>query len=65
MDARARFFRGRPSRVFKGWFEVQDEGSQIAALLAGVRPGMQVADVCAGGGGKTLALSALMQNKRC
>ncbi len=47
----------------KGWFEVQDEGSQIAAALAGVAPGMQVADVCAGGGGKTLALAALMQNK--
>lgn len=47
----------------KGWFEVQDEGSQIAALLSGAQPGMQVADVCAGGGGKTLALAALMQNK--
>jgi len=47
----------------KGWFEVQDEGSQLAALLSGAQPGMQVADVCAGGGGKTLALAALMQNK--
>jgi 16S rRNA (cytosine967-C5)-methyltransferase len=47
----------------KGWFEVQDEGSQIAALVSGAEPGMQVADVCAGGGGKTLALAALMQNK--
>jgi len=47
----------------KGWFEVQDEGSQLAALFAGVEPGMQVADVCAGGGGKSLALAALMQNK--
>lgn len=47
----------------KGWFEVQDEGSQLAALMCGVEPGMQVADVCAGGGGKTLALAALMQNK--
>ncbi len=47
----------------KGWFEVQDEGSQLAARLSGVEPGMQVADVCAGGGGKTLALAALMQNK--
>jgi 16S rRNA (cytosine967-C5)-methyltransferase len=47
----------------KGWFEVQDEGSQIAALLAGAQPGMQVADVCAGGGGKTLALAAAMHNK--
>lgn len=47
----------------QGWFEVQDEGSQLAALLSGAKPGMQVADVCAGGGGKTLALAALMQNK--
>lgn len=47
----------------KGWFEVQDEGSQIAALLTGARPGLQVADVCAGAGGKTLALAAQMQNK--
>lgn len=47
----------------KGWFEVQDEGSQLAATMSGVEPGMQVADVCAGGGGKTLALAALMQNK--
>ncbi|MEZ5839356.1 MAG: RsmB/NOP family class I SAM-dependent RNA methyltransferase [Hyphomicrobiales bacterium] len=47
----------------KGWFEIQDEGSQLAALLAGARGGDQVADVCAGGGGKTLALSAAMANK--
>ncbi len=47
----------------KGWFEVQDEGSQIAALLCDVKPGMQVADVCAGGGGKSLALAVSMQNK--
>lgn len=47
----------------KGWFEVQDEGSQLTALLSGAAPGMQVADVCAGGGGKTLALAALMENK--
>jgi 16S rRNA (cytosine967-C5)-methyltransferase len=47
----------------KGWFEVQDEGSQLAALLSEVAPGMQIADVCAGGGGKTLALAALMQGK--
>jgi 16S rRNA (cytosine967-C5)-methyltransferase len=47
----------------KGWFEVQDEGSQLAAMLCGAAPGMQVADLCAGGGGKALALAALMQNK--
>ena len=47
----------------RGWFEVQDEGSQLAALMSEAAPGMQVADVCAGGGGKTLALAALMQGK--
>jgi 16S rRNA (cytosine967-C5)-methyltransferase len=47
----------------KGWFEVQDEGSQIVAMLAGAKPGLQVADVCAGAGGKTLAIAAAMQNK--
>ena len=46
----------------RGWFEVQDEGSQIAALLAGAGPRLQVADVCAGAGGKTLAMAAQMQN---
>jgi 16S rRNA (cytosine967-C5)-methyltransferase len=47
----------------KGWFEVQDEGSQIAALLVGAKPGEQVLDLCAGAGGKTLALASAMQNK--
>jgi len=47
----------------KGWFEVQDEGSQLAAELAGAVPGMQVLDYCAGAGGKTLALSAAMENR--
>lgn len=46
----------------KGWFEVQDEGSQIAALLAGAGPRHQVLDLCAGAGGKTLAIAAAMQN---
>src|SRR5690606_32639909 len=47
----------------KGWFEVQDQGSQLAALLAGAQPGEQVLDLCAGAGGKTLAMAAEMQNK--
>jgi 16S rRNA (cytosine967-C5)-methyltransferase len=47
----------------KGWVEVQDAGSQIAALAGGARPGEQVLDFCAGGGGKTLALAARMQGK--
>jgi 16S rRNA (cytosine967-C5)-methyltransferase len=46
-----------------GLVEVQDEGSQLAALLADARPGMRVVDFCAGAGGKTLALAAQMQNR--
>lgn len=47
----------------KGWFEVQDEGSQIVADLVFPQPGEQVFDLCAGAGGKTLALSAALDNK--
>jgi 16S rRNA (cytosine967-C5)-methyltransferase len=47
----------------KGWFEVQDQGSQAVAELAGARPGEQVLDLCAGAGGKTLAMAAAMGNK--
>jgi 16S rRNA (cytosine967-C5)-methyltransferase len=47
----------------KGGFEVQDFGSQMVALLAGAKPGQQVLDLCAGAGGKTLALAAAMANK--
>ena len=47
----------------KGGIEVQDEGSQLAALLAAAKPGEQVIDLCAGAGGKTLALAAMMQGK--
>lgn len=47
----------------KGWFEVQDEGSQIVADLVFARAGEQVFDFCAGAGGKTLALAAAMENK--
>jgi 16S rRNA (cytosine967-C5)-methyltransferase len=52
------------TQAFKnGLIEVQDEGSQLAALLADARPGMRVADFCAGAGGKTLALAARMKNR--
>ncbi len=47
----------------RGWFEVQDAGSQVAALMCDAKPGHQVADICAGAGGKTLALAAAMANK--
>ena len=59
---------GRPNLAslacFKsGLIEVQDEGSQLVALLADARPGQRVADFCAGAGGKTLAMAASMKNK--
>lgn len=52
------------SRAFReGLIEVQDEGSQLIALLSDARPGMAVADYCAGAGGKTLALGAELQGQ--
>lgn len=52
------------SEAYKnGWFELQDAGSQLIAPFLGVKPGMNVIDACAGAGGKTLHLAALMQNK--
>lgn len=47
----------------KGWVEVQDAGSQIAAAAANAKAGEQVLDYCSGGGGKTLALAAAMGGK--
>lgn len=46
-----------------GWFEVQDASSQRVARLLNPEPGMRVIDCCAGAGGKTLHLAALMENK--
>lgn len=46
-----------------GRIEVQDGGSQMVSHLAGAEPGMAVIDLCAGGGGKTLALAAAMEDK--
>ncbi|HEX5312979.1 RsmB/NOP family class I SAM-dependent RNA methyltransferase [Aquabacterium sp.] len=45
-----------------GQVEVQDEGSQLLALLTGAKRGEMVVDFCAGAGGKTLALGAMMRN---
>ncbi len=47
----------------EGWFEIQEEASQIVVLLAGAQPGETVVEVGAGGGGKTVALAAAMQNR--
>jgi 16S rRNA (cytosine967-C5)-methyltransferase len=60
-DGRGPAVQSEPE-FLKGWIEIQDESSQLAALLAGARPGEQVVDLCAGGGGKTLALAAGMEN---
>ena len=60
-DGRGPALAAEPAYV-KGLVEVQDEGSQIAALLGEARPGMQILDLCAGAGGKTLALAAQMDN---
>ena len=46
-----------------GLVEIQDEGSQLVAAVVDARPGMRVADFCAGAGGKTLALAMTMQNR--
>jgi len=52
------------SHTFRnGFFEVQDEGSQIVSLFCDPHPNWKVLDACAGAGGKTLHLAALMQNR--
>jgi 16S rRNA (cytosine967-C5)-methyltransferase len=61
-DAKSPSIHAEPAFI-KGFVEVQDEGSQVAALLSGAKPGEQVVDLCAGGGGKTLAMAAMMENK--
>ena len=60
--------RQRPSladlpMLKSGEVEIQDEGSQLVALLVGARPGERVVDFCAGAGGKTLAVAADMANR--
>jgi 16S rRNA (cytosine967-C5)-methyltransferase len=60
-DAKAPTIHAEPA-FLKGMIEIQDEGSQLAALFAAAKPGEQVLDLCAGGGGKTLALAAAMDN---
>jgi len=60
-DGRGPAVQSEPE-FLKGWIEIQDEGSQLVALLSGAKPGEQVVDLCAGGGGKTLALAAMMEN---
>src|SRR5205085_1210185 len=60
-DSKSPAIHAEPA-FLKGQIEIQDEGSQLAALLSGAKPGEQVIDLCAGAGGKTLALAAAMEN---
>jgi 16S rRNA (cytosine967-C5)-methyltransferase len=61
-DAKNPAIHAEPA-FLKGTIEIQDEGSQLAALFAGVKPGEQVVDLAAGAGGKTLALAAATENR--
>jgi 16S rRNA (cytosine967-C5)-methyltransferase len=61
-DSKSPAIHAEPA-FLKGLIEVQDEGSQIAALCASARPGEHVVDLCAGAGGKTLALAAAMDGR--
>lgn len=61
-DGRGPSLQTEPA-FFSGGFEIQDEGSQLVTLLAAPLPGELVVDLCAGAGGKTLALVALMNNQ--
>jgi len=47
----------------KGLFEMQDASSQLVSAYLDIKPGMRVVDTCAGAGGKSLHLAALMENK--
>jgi 16S rRNA (cytosine967-C5)-methyltransferase len=53
----------RSEAYLAGAIEVQDTGSQLACLAVGARPGETVIDLCAGAGGKTLALAAAMDGR--
>lgn len=54
---------GHPHGKDEGLFVVQDEASQLVALVAGCRPGLRVLDACASPGGKTIALAAAMERR--
>lgn len=61
-DGRGPSVQSEPA-FLEGLVEVQDEGSQLVSLLAGMKPGETAIDLCAGGGGKTLALAAFTQDE--
>ncbi len=59
----SRLVLGNCAAYREGWFEVQDEASQLAAVLADVRPNHKIIDYCCGAGGKSLALSDILHNQ--
>jgi 16S rRNA (cytosine967-C5)-methyltransferase len=61
-DGRGPSVQSEPA-FLEGLVEIQDEGSQLVSMLAGARPGETVIDLCAGGGGKTLALASLLEGR--
>jgi 16S rRNA (cytosine967-C5)-methyltransferase len=61
VEERANLMATEPYKT--GLVEIQDEGSQMVAVLVDAKPGMKVCDFCAGAGGKTLAIAASMDNK--
>jgi 16S rRNA (cytosine967-C5)-methyltransferase len=61
IDGRRQVTAGAAFR--SGLVEIQDEGSQLVAAMVDARPGLRVADLCAGAGGKTLALAMTMRNR--
>lgn len=63
LRAKGKVFLSESKAFRAGQIEIQDEGSQLIALACDVKPGMQVLDYCAGGGGKTLALASAMRVK--
>lgn len=61
VEERANLMASEPYK--SGLVEIQDEGSQMVAVMVDAKPGMRVCDFCAGAGGKTLAIAATMDNK--
>ncbi|NNK75889.1 MAG: class I SAM-dependent methyltransferase [Maribacter sp.] len=61
LNERANVFATKPFK--DGFFEVQDASSQLVSQFLEVKPGQRVVDTCAGAGGKTLHLAAIMENK--
>ena len=63
LRCKGKAYLAKTKALLKGYVSIQDEGSQLIALMCDAQPGMQVIDYCAGAGGKTLALAAAMKRK--